>query len=331
MEFKDRLKKYRADNNLTQEELAQKLCVSRQAVSKYETGLNYPNLDVMADISKLLGISLDELLSKEEIAKETINANVNRRKNKRNIVLLIVVIAAVIAISVTAIVLAVKSAVDAVDDGYEIMGLVGTLNSGEAPTVQLLEEGKLFGYCYTYVDGKMFGNSYNLSDMHTSIVVTDSADEYNFDMNVIVSATENECFLYAVYYDKESREYFFEPVFITVNVDEVSRVRLNSQRRSMVFDLHFKRIDVLDEITLYEYGLNATLLNSIKFNGQESYSVSDDCLYIVMEQRFTDADGNVYNSFDIVLSSQIDKVLFYPIPVLNSNGYGTTSLALRKQ
>lgn len=53
MEFKDRLKKYRADNNLTQEDLANKLCVSRQAVSKYETGLNYPNLDVMRAISKL--------------------------------------------------------------------------------------------------------------------------------------------------------------------------------------------------------------------------------------------------------------------------------------
>lgn len=81
MEFKERLKQFRLENEMTQEELAKKLFVSRQAVSKYETGRGYPNLEIMQLISKLLNISLEELLSKEELTKGTLVMN---HKNKRN-------------------------------------------------------------------------------------------------------------------------------------------------------------------------------------------------------------------------------------------------------
>ncbi|MDE7107479.1 MAG: helix-turn-helix domain-containing protein, partial [Clostridiales bacterium] len=109
MEFKDRLKQYRQDNNLTQDELAEKLFISRQAVSKYETGRGYPAIDVMTELSRLMGISIDELISKEELAKQTIYTGQEVRKNKRNIIIAISMIIVVIIISVVAIVLSSKS------------------------------------------------------------------------------------------------------------------------------------------------------------------------------------------------------------------------------
>lgn len=52
----------RKSHNYTQEELAQKLDISRQAVSKWETGVTIPDLDVLLKISKLYGISINDIL-----------------------------------------------------------------------------------------------------------------------------------------------------------------------------------------------------------------------------------------------------------------------------
>ncbi len=67
MEFKDKLQKLRKNNNYTQEELAEKLFVSRTAISKWETGRGYPNLESLQSISNIFEISINDLLSSEEI------------------------------------------------------------------------------------------------------------------------------------------------------------------------------------------------------------------------------------------------------------------------
>ena len=57
MEFCDKIKKIRTDNNLTQEQFAEKLYVSRTAVSKWESGKGYPSIDSLKYMSKLFNIS----------------------------------------------------------------------------------------------------------------------------------------------------------------------------------------------------------------------------------------------------------------------------------
>lgn len=52
MEFNDKLQELRKRENLTQEELAEILHVSRAAVSKWESGRGLPNIDSLKDISK---------------------------------------------------------------------------------------------------------------------------------------------------------------------------------------------------------------------------------------------------------------------------------------
>lgn len=67
MEFNDKLQQLRKQKNLTQEELAEALYVSRTAVSKWESGRGYPSIDSLKAISKLFSVSVDELLSGEEL------------------------------------------------------------------------------------------------------------------------------------------------------------------------------------------------------------------------------------------------------------------------
>ena len=67
MEFHEKLQELRKQKGLTQEELAESLYVSRTAISKWESGRGYPNIDSLKAISKFFSVTIDELLSGEEV------------------------------------------------------------------------------------------------------------------------------------------------------------------------------------------------------------------------------------------------------------------------
>lgn len=67
MEFKEKLQELRKKKGLTQEELAEVLIVSRTAISKWESGRGYPNIDSLKGIAKFFKITIDELLSGDEL------------------------------------------------------------------------------------------------------------------------------------------------------------------------------------------------------------------------------------------------------------------------
>ena len=67
MELNEKLQQLRKQKNLTQEELAQSLFVSRTAISKWESGRGYPSTDSLKVIAQFFNISVDELLSGEQL------------------------------------------------------------------------------------------------------------------------------------------------------------------------------------------------------------------------------------------------------------------------
>ncbi|WP_110928791.1 helix-turn-helix domain-containing protein [Bacillus massiliglaciei] len=72
MIFSERLKKEREKKGWSQAELAEQIHVSRQSVSKWETGKNYPSIEVIIDLSDLFGITIDELLRSDKELKEKV-------------------------------------------------------------------------------------------------------------------------------------------------------------------------------------------------------------------------------------------------------------------
>lgn len=73
MKIEDKLLKLRKEKGLSQEEVADRLKVSRQTISKWETGQSSPDFDKIIPLCELYEISSDELLTgkkKEEIIKE---------------------------------------------------------------------------------------------------------------------------------------------------------------------------------------------------------------------------------------------------------------------
>lgn len=74
MEFCEKLSKLRKSKNLTQEELTSILNTSRTAVSKWESGRGYPNLDAILSLSKIFETPVEQLLENEkEIVAEQKN------------------------------------------------------------------------------------------------------------------------------------------------------------------------------------------------------------------------------------------------------------------
>ena len=63
MHLDENFKKIRKDNNLSQEDLADKLNVSRQSVSKWESGLAYPEMDKVIQICKLFNVNIDDIMN----------------------------------------------------------------------------------------------------------------------------------------------------------------------------------------------------------------------------------------------------------------------------
>ena len=79
MNFSDNLKKIRKEHNLSQEQIAEQLGVSRQSVSKWEQGLAYPEMDKMLSLCKIFNINIDDLLNQD------INEVNNTKQAKNNI------------------------------------------------------------------------------------------------------------------------------------------------------------------------------------------------------------------------------------------------------
>ena len=97
MELGGQIKRHRARLGLSQEELAEKIFVTRQSVSNWETGKTYPDLQSLLRLSELFGLSLDELIKGDiEIMKETIDREEIQKMNRWGNLLAVLFLAMVI-------------------------------------------------------------------------------------------------------------------------------------------------------------------------------------------------------------------------------------------
>ncbi|MBO4279612.1 MAG: helix-turn-helix domain-containing protein [Spirochaetales bacterium] len=74
------IKKLREAKHLTQEELADKVCVSGKAISKWETGRGFPDIGLLEPLAKALGISVVELLSGTDITNRNRSSDMKKSK-----------------------------------------------------------------------------------------------------------------------------------------------------------------------------------------------------------------------------------------------------------
>ena len=86
MEFNEKLQELRKNKGLTQEELAEALYVSRTAISKWESGRGYPSIDSLKEIAKYFSVTIDELLSSNEVLSIAEEDNKQKEKHLKSLV-----------------------------------------------------------------------------------------------------------------------------------------------------------------------------------------------------------------------------------------------------
>ncbi len=86
MEFHEKLQELRKRRGITQEELAQVLYVSRTAVSKWESGRGYPNIDSLKAIAAYFSVTVDVLLSSDEVLTIAENEQKQKRDQMRDLI-----------------------------------------------------------------------------------------------------------------------------------------------------------------------------------------------------------------------------------------------------
>ena len=74
------IKELREKKQLTQVELAERLCVSYKTVSKWETAKGYPDVSLLEPLAKVLGVSITELISGNTVSNVNVSANMLRSK-----------------------------------------------------------------------------------------------------------------------------------------------------------------------------------------------------------------------------------------------------------
>lgn len=107
IKFSKFLKQSRKEKGLTQEELANKLSVTTQAVSKWENGKGYPDVTTLGNLASALDLSIDELMSSEKMDKEVKEVIkevevIKERKPNYKIIGIIIGVILIVAIAVSA-------------------------------------------------------------------------------------------------------------------------------------------------------------------------------------------------------------------------------------
>ncbi len=86
MDFSEKLLTLRKANNLTQEQLAEKLDVSRQSVSKWESGQATPELDKIVALSAIFDVTTDYLLKSSEIDDLSVKTDILEKQQQQMLV-----------------------------------------------------------------------------------------------------------------------------------------------------------------------------------------------------------------------------------------------------
>lgn len=120
MIFKEKLKQLRKAAGMSQEDLAGKLNVSRQAVSRWETGETLPDADMLVQLSNLFEVSIDSLLKSEDDIIKKSSETANNIDDKEVLIYKITGICVTAASSIALLVLGVLSSIFPVYRGRSI-------------------------------------------------------------------------------------------------------------------------------------------------------------------------------------------------------------------
>ena len=155
MELGKRITEIRKENNMTQEELAEKFHVTRQTISNWENGKSYPDVETLVHISNEFNVSLDMLMKgdRDMVTKITKEQRQGRKQKRR----IIITIAIIVAFLLGGFYFLYNSTIDRTPEDYVVT--VKEITPNKAYEIVITSDKRIDGY---YIGSSMHENSLDL-------------------------------------------------------------------------------------------------------------------------------------------------------------------------
>lgn len=308
--FKDKLKELRKQKNLTQEELATKISISRQSISKWENGLSYPTKHMAEQLCLLFEVPMAELLNQEEVMWMSIDNNTNVQTIRiRTKLIFSSVLIALISIGVVLVLLNQK--VDSLEPSNlntEINEtLLGFIVLDEAASLQYendntqlktIIESKLYPYNLFLIDETHpYMDKNRLFDV-TSLV---GSNHIEVSATVIINPNIDQIIsIYSVYWDAlSSQMYLDNGDSMKLSSNQTARLQIEGKptdayNKSTFYDITLTTRDVLQSIEIDEYDASNQFISKTVLEENESHNFNTDTLYFVITETYKDVDDQLY-------------------------------------
>jgi len=340
--FKDKFKELRKNNNYTQDDLAAKLNISRQSISKWENGLSYPTRSMLNRICEVYEIQVQELLNEEEILFISIDNNTSVKSIKRRTILIASSVLMTMIILII-FVLIFNNRINQIEQsegtqiisdpilGFIVLDQAGTslYDANDETTLASLIDSKLYPYQYLYLD---WSNSFWDSNKMFDYLRIEDEHKINVEMTVFIQRTNGlNIHLYPILYNLNTGiKYLGTPsgytgaglFTVTSYFEDKSNEIVN---KDTYYAITFSFVDELENVELYQYNEMHIFIDSQEIGIDASLSLDEETLYFIFRETYRDMDGNLYINKIEVSHNDFDQFFWYQYKVFDENCFAKVS------
>ena len=317
--LKDKLKELRIKKKLTQEELATKISISRQSISKWENGLSYPTKPMAEKLCLLFEVPMEELLNQEEVMWMSIDNNTKvryirmRSKLIFSSVLIILIIIGVVLVSLNHKVDNLEPTISNPEIEETLLGFIildetaSQQYYNDNTQLSAIIESQFYSYSIYFIDEtNPYIDDNRLFDVITSI----GRNRYEVFATVIINPNIDQVItIYSVYWDTESNQMYLDHAnSIELRSNQTARLQIegsptDAYNKSTLYDITLTTRDVIQSIEIDEYDASNQFIAKTLLNENESHNFNLNTLYFVITGTYKTLDDQLY---------QLKTMGFYP-------------------
>lgn len=310
MKLGNYLKEFRKKNNMTQQDLADKLFVTKQAVSKWETERGTPDLETLKDISKFINVSVDDLLDVKNDAK--------KKKCKERVSWLLVITALFLIVVISLVVFVISSP----NNKTEQKPLV-FLNGPESKNIEVgssyIEEGVSVTAGYRYeIEGVLDTSNVGVYELHYLIKNESNETVKTFIRIINVIDTTAPIFVEAESFELYTKQEYTLEDFISdyydnfttkknININILTPLIFNEPG---TYEIKIEFVDEADNKSLFVKEVNVLALNNYNDVNEFVNAMIEDkkAIWILNDLIEINIDENIrlqYNTTNQILELRV--------------------------
>ncbi len=350
--FKNKIKDLRIKNNYTQEELANKIHISRQSISKWENGLSYPTKQSLEMLCEIFNVKISELLDEDELALISIDNYANIKTKNKSLFLyisvglssLIILIVSLIIIfnnrlnNLSGIATAERIPLTETVIGYAILDSNGLAlyRNYDDKYVAFDDFIESKNYPFEYIE--VYDNIKTLKDNK----IYSSATNYNekkesISSKILIKDSDNFNYLNITYiiYNTESNDYYLQFDINNIYLGNITKYSRNFSiyyneilKFEYNFNIEIEKVNATVVYKLYEYSHDKILIKETEITNATTLTLDVDTVYFIIYETKIDKNNESYLNKITVQHSDFDNIYNYVIQKFDTNSFATYQLVL---